>query len=136
MKPAWKGGGKSFEASAAYVWTGMDDDAHAVFRLSIESSRVPAMSTNTDRRYLSVAEVARCLGIHPQTVRRWIKSGVVSSMQPGGSRSRILIPVAAIDGLQASSPVLVDPASTPVTDATGPNHVSSRRRRRPDWEGR
>jgi excisionase family DNA binding protein len=44
------------------------------------------MTTDThDRdRLLSVTEAAQELGVHPVTVHRWVREGLVPSIQPGG----------------------------------------------------
>jgi excisionase family DNA binding protein len=35
-------------------------------------------------RLLSVGEAAQELGVHPVTVHRWVREGLVPSIQPGG----------------------------------------------------
>ena len=40
----------------------------------------------TDDRLLTVHEVAARLGAHIETVRRWIRSGDLPAMRPGGRR--------------------------------------------------
>jgi excisionase family DNA binding protein len=44
------------------------------------------MRTNAPEsdRLLSVAEAAQELGVHPVTVHRWVREGLVPSIQPGG----------------------------------------------------
>jgi len=37
------------------------------------------------RRFFSVQEVADGLEVHPQSVRRWIKTGQLPAYKPGGS---------------------------------------------------
>jgi excisionase family DNA binding protein len=36
------------------------------------------------RKFLSPQDVADALGVHPATVRRWIQSGKLKAIQPGG----------------------------------------------------
>ena len=38
----------------------------------------------TNERLLTVAQVAERLQAHPETVRRWLKSGRLKGMRPGG----------------------------------------------------
>ena len=37
-------------------------------------------------RLLTVPEVARLLGAQPETVRRWLRAGLLRGFQPGGKR--------------------------------------------------
>lgn len=54
-----------------------------------------------DRRTFSVQEVADSLGVDPQTVRAWIRDGLLEAVQPKGSRGRVLVLAASIDRLLA-----------------------------------
>lgn len=45
-----------------------------------------------DMKYCTVKVVAVFLGIHEDTLRGWIKRGVVKAYQPTGVRGKILIP--------------------------------------------
>lgn len=47
-------------------------------------------------RFLSPAEFAELSGLSEATVRRRLKDGTIESVQPGGFRSRILIPIDAL----------------------------------------
>ena len=48
------------------------------------------------REYFSVAEFAQRTGLSETTVRRYLKKGLLPRYQPGGRRSRVLIPAAAL----------------------------------------
>ena len=37
-------------------------------------------------RYLTVAEAAKRLRAHPETVRRWLKQGKIYGSRPGGAK--------------------------------------------------
>lgn len=59
-------------------------------------------------RYLTVAEFAKSTGLSEKTVRRRVGDQTLAHHQPGGKKTRILIPVDALDrkpltGLPASS---------------------------------
>ena len=49
------------------------------------------------RRFLSVQEFALLCGLSHATIRRYLKSGRLPFYQPAGPRSRVLIPVDALD---------------------------------------
>jgi excisionase family DNA binding protein len=53
--------------------------------------------------FLSVAEAAMQLGVNAATVRRWIRSGRVAAIQPGGEQGVIRIPAAELDRLAANA---------------------------------
>jgi excisionase family DNA binding protein len=40
-----------------------------------------------DDRLLTVTEVAEWLRVHPETVRLWLRDGVLRGFMPGGKRS-------------------------------------------------
>lgn len=50
-----------------------------------------------ERQYLSVEEYSQRSGLAVITVRRYIRSGRLRALQPGGRKHRILIPVAALE---------------------------------------
>jgi excisionase family DNA binding protein len=43
--------------------------------------------TGEDVELLTIAEVARRVRVHPETVRRWIRSGRLRGVLPGGDRA-------------------------------------------------
>lgn len=51
------------------------------------------------RRYLSPLEFCQLSGLSLATVHRYLKSGKLPFWQPGGHRTRILIPVDALEAL-------------------------------------
>jgi excisionase family DNA binding protein len=53
--------------------------------------------TSEPNAFCSVAEATALLPVKMVTVRRWIKSGVLPHVQPGGKGGRILIPIAGLD---------------------------------------
>src|SRR5262245_5789767 len=67
---------------------------------SLQDSDDPA-----DREAVSVQEAARRLGVHPNTIRNWIRSGNLEAHQPAGRRGRVLIPTAALRSLTTASVV-------------------------------
>ncbi len=77
-------------------------------------------------KYVSVNTAAKILGIAPVTTRRRIKEGSIPSWQPGGERTRILIPSSALSPDEASSKTQ---SSQPVKDTATP-----RRGRRINWK--
>lgn len=49
-------------------------------------------ATKKARKYITPEEAALALGVHTQTVRRWIKGAMIPFRQVGGKGGRILIP--------------------------------------------
>jgi excisionase family DNA binding protein len=51
------------------------------------------MPTKTDApaRFLTLAEVAQELGVHRDTVHRWVAEGHIPALQPGGPQHAIRI---------------------------------------------
>ncbi len=60
-------------------------------------------TNTTETDFLSPAEFARSTGISLPTVRRYLKTGRLPKVQPGGHRCRVLIPRDALSGYQAES---------------------------------
>ena len=50
-------------------------------------------------RWLSVSETAARLGVAAPTVRRWIKSGHLAAVQPGGEQGVFRVPLTELDRL-------------------------------------
>lgn len=49
------------------------------------------------RRYYTIQEAARILGLSVSTIRRRIADGTLSVFQPGGERTAIRVPLAALE---------------------------------------
>jgi excisionase family DNA binding protein len=51
------------------------------------------MPTNAPEtaRFLTVAEAARELSVHPDTIHRWVAEGALPAFQPGGPQHAIRI---------------------------------------------
>ena len=56
-------------------------------------------SVDSSVENLSPAQFAQVKGLSLSTVRRYLKRGLLSSIQPGGARCRVLIPRNALDSL-------------------------------------
>lgn len=56
----------------------------------------PSTSVREDESFVAVSEFARICGVSEKTVHRWIKRKLISFEQPGGPRTRILIPKNAL----------------------------------------
>lgn len=68
------------------------------------------------KRYLSPLEFSHLSGLSLATVHRYLKSGKIPRRQPGGHRSRILIPVDALETPSSPEPALAG-AAAPATSA-------------------
>jgi len=55
------------------------------------------------RRYLSPLEFCQLSGLSLATVHRYVKDGKLPFCQPGGHRTRILIPADALDALSGGA---------------------------------
>lgn len=51
-----------------------------------------ALTRNDSPRFLSIGEAAVQLGVSGPTVRRWVKSGHLRAVQPGGEQGVLRIP--------------------------------------------
>ncbi len=71
-----------------------------------EANNVP------ERDYLSPHEFVARSGLSLATVRRYLRTGRLPSLQPGGRRCRVLIPAAALERFTVARPL----ASTNRTD--------------------
>lgn len=56
-----------------------------------------------EREYLSPQEFVLRSGLSIATVRRYLRDGRLPSVQPGGRRSRVLIPVTALEPFVATA---------------------------------
>lgn len=71
-------------------------------------------SHHVGRQFLSPVEFAEVTGLSPATVRRRIAERRIPIYQPGGPRTRVLIPIKALGAPERSEPV---PSGSPATDA-------------------
>lgn len=103
-----------------------------------DTERMP-MAASTDapdstdaRDYLSLAEFARRAGISTATVCRRIKDGSLPFWQPGGFRTRVLIPVSALPSANA---IVANgtPSRSPVA-ASSPVHKPNLSGPPPKWQ--
>lgn len=53
----------------------------------------------SDERLLTVKQVAEQFGVRTETVLRWIKSGRLHAVMPGGTKVGYRIPASAVDSL-------------------------------------
>ena len=89
------------------------------------------------RRYLSVQEFKQVSGLSLATIRRYLKSGKLPFRQLSGPRSRVLIPMDALDILcQSTQPPITLPLPTDADCTLGGNskgapHLSGPR---PKWQ--
>lgn len=63
-------------------------------------------------QFESINQCARRAGVSPTAVRRWVQRGQIEYAQPGGSNSRVLIPVGALERL-IQPPTAPEPHSAP-----------------------
>lgn len=80
-----------------------------------------AFPLETERLYVSPVEYVQLSGLSLSTVHRYLKSGRIPFEQPGGPRSRILIPVDTLRQRSASD----DSSEEPTVDAR-PSSQSNR----------
>jgi excisionase family DNA binding protein len=71
-----------------------------------------------EREYLKLDEFQKLCGLSLVTIRRYIKSGKLESVQAAGRGHRILIPRDALDKLRAVPKPPPDPAEGPSRSAT------------------
>jgi len=78
------------------------------------------LASSVGRRFLSVPEVCAMTGLSASTVRRLIRDRKLDTFQPGGPRSRVLIPRDAIDRFASAPAASTAPLSeSPATPASG-----------------
>jgi excisionase family DNA binding protein len=64
----------------------LDPSAQAIHKIHIGCYIVETVESNDQPQYLSVGETASRLGVHPNTVRNWVKDGILKSARVAGSR--------------------------------------------------
>jgi excisionase family DNA binding protein len=52
------------------------------------------------RRFLSISETALRLGVGANTIRRWVKTGSLRAVQPGGEQGVLRIPAGELERLE------------------------------------
>jgi excisionase family DNA binding protein len=57
------------------------------------------LTRNDSPRFLTIGEAAVQLGVSGPTVRRWIKSGHLTAVQPGGEQGVLRVPVTELHRL-------------------------------------
>jgi excisionase family DNA binding protein len=87
--------------------------------MSVSSSNDAA-----EREYLSPREFVARSGLSLATVRRYLADGRLPSVQPGGRRCRMLIPVAALERFAAANK-LITKTETPNTLAASKRSITS-----------
>ncbi|MCA9094196.1 MAG: hypothetical protein KDA68_11955 [Planctomycetaceae bacterium] len=92
-----------------YVSTNRSEPTPSLGRQQMADSRI-----STVRRFYSVEEFSRQSGLSPATIRRRIKDGQLPSYQPGGPRTKVLIPASAWDSVAVTAP------NVPLTSAPQP----------------
>jgi excisionase family DNA binding protein len=61
------------------------------------------VSTAASKKIFSIAETADMLRVHPDTVSRWIKAGILKAVKVGG---RVLIRLADIHAMLDANPAV------------------------------
>lgn len=85
-----------------------------------------------ERKYLSINEFSSMTGISETTIRRLVKAGSLTSSQPGGARSRILIRADALENSPA--PPSFPDNSTVLSDSKSENSAPKSKGPRPKWQ--
>jgi excisionase family DNA binding protein len=67
---------------------------------------------------LSVKDAARALGVHADTVRRWISDGKIVAKKRGKGRGQYHIPASAIDTFRTTQDIIVQTHEIDVTGLT------------------
>ena len=62
------------------------------------------MGMNSNQRTMTVIEAAQAIGVHPQTIRDWLKTGVLKGVKPGAAKSHWRIPVNEVQRLTTGGP--------------------------------
>jgi len=73
-----------------------------------------------EQRYFSPDQFAEMSGLSIATVRRYLATGKISSIQPGGCRCRKLIPVSVLDSFLRERPV----ATSTGKNSSNSKHIS------------
>src|SRR4051794_8036102 len=92
------------------------------------------------KRYLSPQEFSRLSGLSLATVHRYLRKGKLPHRQPGGRRTRILIPVDALEPRAGDTPaqVTAEACAAPPPSPETPDVSTSTRLPgpRPQWAHR
>jgi excisionase family DNA binding protein len=97
------------------------------------------LSQPSSKSFLSIEEVWQVTGLSVSTVRRYVKNKRLPFAQPGGPRSRILIPISALSCLESVHETSdgTRPTDDPGPEAQAPNHEDLSRERlpgpKPQW---
>ena len=67
---------------------------------------------------LSVKDAAKALGVHADTVRRWISDGKIVAEKRGKGRGQYYIPASAIDTFRTTEDIMVQTHEIDVTGLT------------------
>ncbi len=62
-------------------------------------------------QYVTTADVAAQFGTSIENVTRWIKTGKLDAIQPGGPRGEYRIPVSEVERLHNARPQITDQPS-------------------------
>ena len=81
-----------------------------------------------DHDHISIDEFSRQSGLAAITIRRYLRSGHLPYVQPGGRKHRILIPVTALE--RVKTPVSANPPPGALPAANPPPHYG----RKPGWK--
>lgn len=73
------------------------------------------MQEHGERRFLTVDEVARVTGLSASTIRRRVRDGSITAVQPGGRRKRLLFDAESLGGLALSESPQAAPDSCRTT---------------------
>lgn len=84
-------------------------------------------------RWESPDEFARRTGLSIATVRRRLADGSIPSIQPGGHRTRVLIPVSALQAPPIGQPPSASSPGADTDDSSVPERPRPRRGPRPRW---
>ncbi len=94
--------------------------------------------TDLTRQFLSIVEFQLATGYSDSTIRRKLKNGSLPMFQPGGKRTKILIPKSVLLPPTQTHPAGNAPVNIPFKDAFRPPISSSppskRRGPKPRWE--
>lgn len=77
-----------------------------------------------DKKYWSVEEASQALGLSISTVRRRIRTGGIIAIQPGGPRTKLMIPVDAPFASRADD----------IPEIAAPSHREVRRGPKARWK--
>jgi len=67
---------------------------------------------------LSIKEAATVLGVHPDTIKRWIKDGKIVAEKRGKGRGKYYVPAATIDSFRTTKEITERPREIDATAIT------------------